>query len=132
MSVPMVHNLDPAYDGMLGRFDDERGFIEDLLGPTDSLTRIFTETGAVRGNHVHGETTQWTYVLWGKLLIATRWPDGTLAQNEYGAGMVAREDPGVPHAWKAITTCLVLVATRGPRSGKNYEQDTTRLEEPLL
>lgn len=117
----------------LGRFEDDRGVIEDLLATSlDSVTRIFTRAGAVRGNHVHKLTTQWTYVISGRLMIVTAAPDGVQEPRIYGPGDLAREAPGIPHAWKALEDTTVLVFTRGPRSGTNYESDTVRLEKPLL
>lgn len=115
------------------RFEDARGVIQDILadGPLDAVTRIFTRAGAVRGNHYHAETIQWCYVLSGKLLVATRPPAG-IAHHVYGPGELACEEPGVAHAWKALEDTDVLVFTRGPRSGENYESDVTRLEVPLL
>lgn len=118
------------------RHEDERGVIQDLLeGPLDSVTEIFTRKGAVRGNHVHKETTQWTYVVEGKLLVAFRPRGGSVIREcEYGPGELVLEQAGVPHAWKALEDTTVLVFTRGPRSGANYESDTQRLapEDRLL
>lgn len=130
--APLIETMDPEYAHMLGRHEDERGFIEDLLGPTDSLTRIFTEKGMVRGNHIHEHTTQWVYVMWGKLLVVSQLANAMMNHQEYGPGMLSREDPNIPHAWRALETCLVLVFTRGPRAGENYEDDVIRLEVPLL
>jgi quercetin dioxygenase-like cupin family protein len=112
---------------MTDRYEDERGVIQDLLGPIDAVTSITTVAGYKRGNHVHKETTQWTYVVSGSLWIAC----GDF-QNVALPGDMVTHEPGVPHAWIALedTTCLVF--TKGPRSGENYEQDTYRLEEPLL
>jgi quercetin dioxygenase-like cupin family protein len=111
-------------------FRDDRGYIEDLVvSPIDSVTRIITRAGAVRGNHVHRETVQWTYVVSGRLLIAIRLQDGSIRERELGPGEMAREEAGAPHAWKAIADCTCLVFTRGPRSGAGYESDTTRLAE---
>ena len=105
--------------------------IQDLLsGPLDGVTQIYTRQGAVRGNHVHHHTVQWTYVCWGALLVATR-PD-VVHTTEYGPGSLVEELPGIPHAWKALQDTLVLVFTRGPRSGEAYESDTERLEVPIL
>lgn len=114
-----------------GRFEDERGVIQDLLGKIDSVTEITSVSGAVRGNHIHAETVQWTYVVSGKLLVATEGRDG-LKTQEVGPGEMVREAPGVPHAWRALKDTRVLVFTRGPRSGADYESDTQRLEIPLL
>jgi quercetin dioxygenase-like cupin family protein len=114
----------------LGFFEDERGVIADLIAePLDSVTQIFTHKGAVRGNHTHNETTQWTYIVSGTLQVVTRAPGGEPFTEEYAAGELVIEEPGVAHAWKALEDTVVLVFTRGPRSGANYESDTQRLAE---
>lgn len=112
----------------LGRHADGRGVITDLLGRIDGVTEIFTVAGAVRGNHVHKLTTQWTYVLSGRMVFAWRGDDG-LHTATHLPGSLVEEPAGVPHAWKAITGCRVLVFTKGPRSGEAYETDTSRLAE---
>lgn len=109
----------------LGRFEDERGVIQDLLGKVDSVTQIFTRRGSVRGNHVHHETTQWTYVVSGVLKAYSR-PDVVHDQTHISGDLI-EERPGIPHAWQAMTDCTVLVFTQGPRSGADYESDTVRL-----
>ncbi len=101
------------------------------LGPVDAVTYIFTKCGAVRGNHTHYQTTQWTWVLSGKLLIVTENELGKQTHT-YLPGQMAKEDPGVSHAWRALLDTECLVFTRGPRSGENYESDTHRLEIPLI
>ena len=40
--------------------------------------------------------------------------------------------PNEIHALKALEPSTLLVLTRGPRGGKEYETDTFRLETPLL
>jgi quercetin dioxygenase-like cupin family protein len=115
---------------MAKSFSDERGTIEDILdGPLDSVTKIFTKAGAVRGNHLHAHTTQWVYVVSGRLRTATPGQ-----QVVWYPGALIEEPPGVPHAWRAEEDTVVLVLTRGPRSGENYESDTIRLapEDHLL
>jgi YD repeat-containing protein len=113
---------------MTDSFEDDRGFIEDLITqPLDSVTRIYTRKGAVRGNHAHGETTQWTYIAAGMLQVVTRAPGGKPFTEVCGVGDLLVEEPGVEHAWKALEDTLVLVFTRGPRSGANYEDDVQRL-----
>jgi quercetin dioxygenase-like cupin family protein len=109
-------------------FRDKRGVIEDLIdGPIDAVTRITTKAGAVRGNHFHKLTTQWTYVVRGRLRMAHGGHQFVAHQ-----GAMVTHEPGVRHAWKALEDSECLVFTRGPRSGENYESDTHRLEEPLL
>ena len=111
----------------MSRFEDERGVIED--GP-DGLASTFITTweGAVRGNHFHKETTQWTVVLVGSLLVK----NGEQAAQTLGPGEVIRHSPGDPHAWKALEDSAALVLTKGPRKGDDFERDTYRLKEPLL
>ena len=116
---------------MADRFEDARGVIQDLLGPVDSVTQIYTKKGAVRGNHMHRETVQFTFIVWGELLVAWVEDDGVHTKT-YGPGDLVTEHAGVPHAWKAVADTLVLVFTKGPRSGANYESDTIRLEVPIL
>jgi quercetin dioxygenase-like cupin family protein len=117
---------------MADRFEDERGVIQDLLdAPIDGITEIFTRAGAVRGNHRHERTVQWTYVVSGRLLVVT--DDGEYRRRrEYGPGEMAEELPGIAHAWRAEEDTKVLVFTRGPRAGEAYESDTQRLGKPLL
>ena len=118
-----------------GLFEDHRGLIKDILeGPIDSVTEIFTKAGAVRGNHTHNETVQWTYVVEGEMHMVQRGPGGEIDSDYYGPGSLVRDEPGVAHAWQAEEDTIVLVFTRGPRSGANYESDTQRLapEDRLL
>lgn len=112
----------------LGRHEDDRGVIQDLLvTPLDAVTEIRTRKGAIRGNHVHYETVQWTYVASGKLRVVTRDPAGMVADRVYVTGEMACEGRGVAHAWEALEDTVVLVFTRGTRSGEDYEDDVFRL-----
>jgi quercetin dioxygenase-like cupin family protein len=114
----------------MSRFEDERGVIQDLLGPVDSVTHIETRKGAIRGNHVHRNTDQWTYVVSGRLL-SVRWA-GRTVEREVGPGQMIAEYRGTAHAWRALEDTACLVFTKGPRSGEGYESDTERLDTPLL
>jgi quercetin dioxygenase-like cupin family protein len=108
------------------RYEDERGVIQDLLGSIDSVTEIFTKKDAIRGNHVHQYTTQWAYIVSGRLLVAHRHED-IETRIAFGPGKLIKEGPGVEHAWRALEDTTVLVFTKGPRSGENYEDDVIRL-----
>jgi quercetin dioxygenase-like cupin family protein len=116
---------------MADHFEDARGVIQDLLGPVDAVTEIFTKAGAVRGNHVHRKTTQWTYVVSGKLKAAWIEDDG-VHDKVHDPGSLITEPAGIPHAWLALEDTTVLVFTRGPRSGEAYESDTIRLDRPIF
>jgi quercetin dioxygenase-like cupin family protein len=108
-------------------FTDDRGVIQDIIGQVDAVTRIHTVQGAVRGNHVHKHTTQWTYVITGNLCVTNGEQDVFV-----GPGEMVVHEPGEPHAWKATQDTDCLVFTVGPRSGEAYEIDTYRLEKPLI
>jgi len=114
----------------MGRHEDERGVIQDLLGPVGVVTEIVTRKGAIRGNHVHFETIQWTYIVSGRMRIVTGDPSGKVTDIVYKPGDMACELQGVAHAWQALEDCTCLVFTRGPRSGEDYESDTYRLTGP--
>jgi quercetin dioxygenase-like cupin family protein len=113
-----------------GRHEDDRGVIRDLLvTPLDAVTEIRTYRGKIRGNHTHRETVQYTYVVSGMLRVVTQRAGGPLRDRVYVAGDMACEHPGVTHAWEALEDTVVLVFTKGPRSGAAYESDTFRLPE---
>jgi quercetin dioxygenase-like cupin family protein len=117
---------------MASSFTDHRGTITDLLTtPIDAVTQITTKAGAVRGNHVHSRTIQYTYIVSGRLRVAWREDDG-VHERACGPGDLITEAPGIAHAWKAETDVICLVFTCGPRSGEAYESDTQRLEVPIL
>lgn len=108
--------------------EDERGTITDLVTEQfDSATVIYTAPGAVRGNHYHRETFQWTYVMEGELMVATRDLGQMLRRDKLRQGELMLSPLMEAHAWKALEPTAVLVLTRGPRSGKDYESDTIRL-----
>jgi quercetin dioxygenase-like cupin family protein len=106
---------------------DERGEIMDLAGRVDAVTVVHTKKGAVRGNHFHSRTEQWTYVASGRLLVTNG-----KRKEEVGPGVVVYDGPGSPHAWRALEDTVCVVFVKGPRAGNNYEADTTRLEIPLI
>src|SRR5665213_6375 len=102
-------------------FEDERGTIQDLLlfdPRPDGVTVIHTKTGAVRGNHWHAKTTQWTYLISGRLRVKVqnRFDDpGSEGVLEAGELMVS--PPNEAHAWQAIEDSVCMVFTAGPRTG---------------
>lgn len=112
------------------RYEDDRGVIQDLIVERlDAVTEIFTRAGAVRGNHVHDETVQWSYIVSGQLRVVSQGPDGARLDRVHRAGDMICDRPGVAHAWKALEDTVILVFTSGPRSGANYEDDVRRLPE---
>ena len=113
---------------------DQRGSIVDLISDDEvnAVTLITFIKGAVRANHYHERTTQWNYVLSGEILLATQMPGGDKREQilKVGDFVVARENER--HALKGLTDAEVLILTKGPRAGAQYENDTFRLDEPLI
>jgi quercetin dioxygenase-like cupin family protein len=115
-------------------FEDTRGSITDILEDelVEHVTLITTARGAVRGNHVHHATYQFVYVLSGALRYVTRDDAGGVAHGTVGAGDVLSTGPMEAHAMEALEDTTMIVMTRGPRGGREYESDTYRLEQDLI
>ena len=112
----------------LPNFEDLRGSITDLIeDDINSVSKVTFTAGAVRGNHVHKQTTQWTYVLYGSLDAYTE-ENGKIISEEFGEGDFFVSLPNSPHAMKALEDAAILVFTKGPRAGSEYESDTFRHE----
>jgi quercetin dioxygenase-like cupin family protein len=115
-------------------FADARGEITDLVEnvPFDSLTLITCTKGAVRGNHYHKETTQYTYILEGKCRYYAQKPGEPAEEAVVAKGDLIVSPPLESHAFEALEDSVLLAFCQGPRGGTQYETDTFRLEEPLV
>jgi len=110
-------------------FEDARGAITDILQHTtvDSVTIITCNKGAIRANHYHKESIQYSYVLSGKMLAYTQMTDGPLESQILVVGDMLESPVFERHALHAVEDSVLLIITRGPRGGKNYEDDTFRV-----
>lgn len=119
-------NLKPAHI-------DERGVITDLLQDEtiNAVTIISFAKGAVRANHYHKETYQWNYVLSGTIKIVTQLHNQSKVETIMKTGDFVVTVPNESHALTAVEESKLLVLTKGPRGGDNYENDTFRLNNPL-
>lgn len=115
-------------------FADSRGEITDIVEniPFDSLTLITCTRGAVRGNHYHKETTQYTYVMAGKCRYYAQKPGGPVEQALVEKGDLVVSPPLERHAFEALEDAVLLAFCLGPRGGTQYESDTFRLTDPLV
>lgn len=113
---------------------DARGTITDLISDDEinAVTLITFTKGAVRANHYHERTVQWNYVISGEILLATQFPGGEKTERTLKAGEFAVTRENERHALKGLTDATVLILTKGPRAGTQYENDTFRLTEPLI
>lgn len=114
-------------------FKDDRGEITDLLENENinAITRITFRKGAVRANHYHKETTQWNYLISGSIKLVSQVPGEPVVETVMKPGDFTVTGPNVSHALVGLDDADLLVFTKGPRGGKEYESDTFRLEVPL-
>ena len=112
---------------------DERGVITDLLQDEtiNAVTIISFAKDAVRANHYHKETYQWNYVLSGLIKIVTQLQNQEKVETLMNRGDFIVTMPNESHALTAVEQSELLVLTKGPRGGDNYENDTFRLGTPL-
>ncbi len=115
-------------------FSDARGEIVDLLENENinAVTLITFRKGAVRGNHFHKHTTQWNYVISGCIRLVSQVPGSPTCEVVMRPGDLAATGPDEHHALEAREDSVLMVFTKGPRGGKEYESDTYRLEVPLI
>jgi oxalate decarboxylase/phosphoglucose isomerase-like protein (cupin superfamily) len=114
-------------------FKDERGEIVDLIEDRNinAVTFISFTKGSIRANHYHKETTQWNYLLKGKIKLVVQIGDGAIEERILEPGDLVSTAPMEKHALVGIEDSDLLVFTEGPRGGKEYESDTFRLENPI-
>ncbi len=122
-----VYHVAPA-------FEDARGAIADILEDeiVEHVSILTTRKGSVRGNHLHRETHQWLYITTGMLRFVTQTEGAESAMVVGRPGDVILTGPSEAHAMEALEDTTMIVMTRGPRGGREYESDTYRLESPLI
>lgn len=115
-------------------FRDERGAITDILEAEqiNAVTLVTFRKGAVRGNHYHKQTVQYNFCLSGSIELVTQVQEGPRQSAVLNTGDLASVAEMEAHALRALQDSELLVFTRGPRGGKEYETDTYRLDKPLI
>ena len=121
-------------------FKDKRGSILDIFqdSPKEHCTIVTFNKNAVRGNHFHKKSTQYTYVISGQLTFAyvkinkKNEISGQIKKKTVGPGTLISHDPFHAHAFKSKKKSIILAFADGVRGGNNYEKDTFRLEKKLL
>lgn len=121
-------------------FKDDRGEIVDIFvkSPKDHCSIITSKKGAVRGNHFHKKSTQYTFVVSGKFKLYRGKVDkkGNL-KEEVKTNIIEKNEliehpPYEAHTLVACTDKAVLLAFAcGTRGGNFYEKDTFRLKKKL-
>lgn len=113
---------------------DDRGKIIDLVERQNinAITFISFTQNAIRANHYHKNTTQWNYIIKGKIKLVTQFGDGSIKEIILSSGELAITEPMEKHALVGMEDSEMLVFIEGPRGGKEYESDTFRLDKPLV
>lgn len=118
----------------LESFADDRGTITDIFYSANMNHGciITNQPGAVRGNHYHKLTTQYTYILSGRLTYYSKSIGGDQPTDVFTAvaGDMIISEPLEIHAMKSGTDgCTFIAFAEGPRGGADYESDTYRVED---
>ena len=110
---------------------DARGSIFDLVEDAVAHVGMVTFTkGAVRGNHYHKVSTQYSYVISGELNIFTSCIDGSDKRIErLGPGSLSTIPPGIVHKYAALTEATMLDIATLSRLSNQFETDTVRVTE---
>src|SRR3989338_11125239 len=112
-------------------FTDARGGIFDLV--EDKIGHIGMVTfkkGAVRGNHYHKKSTQYSYVISGRLRLTVSNIDGSNRRTYVlKEGTVSRIPPRIIHTYQALTAAKLLDMTSLSRTDNGYEHDTVRCKK---
>ena len=131
------YNINHNAEKGLGQHTDERGTITDMFyaGNMNHGCIITNTPKAVRGNHYHKLTTQYTLVLDGTLTYYSRPVDSNEPIQKFVAGHVDMiiSEPGEIHAMRTGEHgCTFLAFAEGPRGGEDYESDTYRVDSIIL
>lgn len=117
-------------------YEDERGTIRDVLFNEiiEHVTIISSKKGAIRGDHYHKYTSQYTYVIKGSLKAISQMQDKQIEIEIIEQNDLLFTPPMEKHVLVSLEDSEILALTRGPRGGENYEKDTFRLHgaESLL
>ena len=112
-------------------FTDGRGTILPLTHGDANVQMIWSKAGALRANHYHKLTTQYTYILTGTIDYYSKPVDSEEPANVItaGPGEFIISEPNEIHAWRTGPEgCTLIAFAQGPRGGEDYESDTIRVE----
>ncbi|XKT74487.1 MAG: cupin domain-containing protein [Patescibacteria group bacterium UBA2163] len=109
---------------------DGRGTITDIINKSIShVGCVSFKKGALRAKHYHHKSTQYDYVMSGKLRLVVCLPDGSEREDYIlGAGMFSEVPPGVVHTYIAEEDSVMIDMTTLSRDDDGYEEDTVRVD----
>lgn len=119
----IVKKIEPVYT-------DERGQIKDILNENlKHVGIISTEKDAIRGNHYHETSKQYTYLLSGKIKILLAKVDSPTKIEKIilSPGELVTIPPLTIHKFKALEKSVFIEMDSKTRAGSGYEDDLIRV-----
>ena len=121
-------------------YEDKRGKIIDIFVnlPKDHCSIITFNKGAVRGNHYHKKSCQFSFLLSGELEFYFGKVDKKngklkkLNKRTIKKNTLITHEPYEAHAFRSKKNSVMIAFSCGVRGGKNYEKDTFRLKTKLV
>lgn len=113
---------------------DARGEIADILNGAvvRHIGIITSKAGSVRGNHYHRKADQYDYLLRGRLEYYEQEPGRDVTVAELGEGELALSKAGAAHALRFLEDSVLLVFSTESRADGDFQEDTVRLDSPLV
>ena len=121
-------------------FEDDRGIIMDIFTsePKDHGALITFNKGVQRANHYHKESTQYTFLVSGRLLMRSAdVSEKGVISNAYKESILepytlVKHNPFEAHAFKSNESSTILAFACGLRGGEDYEKDVYRLIKSMF
>ena len=123
-------------------FQDKRGKIIDVFQNIkfEHSTIITFNKNSVRANHFHKKSIQYSLILSGKFIAKEAKINKNMKYNvnkvktyRIGSNFLFAHKSYEAHAYKCVSSKgTMIVFTKGIRGGKNYEDDTYRLDIKLI
>jgi dTDP-4-dehydrorhamnose 3,5-epimerase-like enzyme len=113
-------------------FEDERGSVYDVVEKNvGHVGMITSKKGTVRGNHYHKESTQYTFVISGKVRYTEK--DLRQSSSKRRTFLLSPNDlietpPHVAHVFRFLEDSVIIDLTTKSRNDDGYEDDTVRLK----
>ena len=116
--------------------EDERGIILDIFksSPKDHCALITFKKNSQRANHFHKNSTQYTFIISGKLLLRTALVNengdfiSNIEENKIDKHTLITHSPYEAHSFLALKDSTILAFACGIRGGEDYEKDVFRIK----
>jgi hypothetical protein len=127
-----LSNIYEPTDPKLGVHSDSRGTIADIFynANINHACLITSAPDAVRGNHYHKLTTQYTFITKG---VCEYWSQPSDLSSPATMKLLVPGDFAISEPYEIHTMrmgkegCDMIAFASGPRGGEDYESDTFRV-----